>query len=262
MAEMFTALVQETIKRIEATEGRSRSRKVQDQVHFEHAVKLLLLDLWKSVHSIPNRECSIHKRSGHYSENPRYRDPQLTYRQTMAAYEGLLRLGFIEVTREGYLDRETGQGELTRFVAKDELQERLAELEGHPAISAPRLDSGETIILRNWVDGKRVYQEYEDTPATDRYRDNLAKINSCLLRHWADLEVLDAQIPKLAERVANHTDKEPVDLANRTLVRIFSNGSFKEGGRFIVAGGKTSPASTGNTSRWMVSAPQRWTSPS
>ncbi len=229
---MFTDLVEETIKRIEATEGRTRSRDTKAQASFEHAVMLLLLDLWKSAYSIPARECSISKRSGYYSENPRYRDPLLTYKQTMAAYEGLLKLGFIEVTKEGHLDRETGKGELTRFVARDELQERLAELEGHPAISAPRLATGETIILRNWVDGKRVLQEYKDTPATDRYRDNLTKINSCLLRHWADLEVQDAELPKLADRVANHTDKEPVDFANRTLVRIFSNGSFKEGGRF------------------------------
>ena len=34
----------------------------------------------------------MHKRSGHYSDNPRYRNPKLTYRPTMAAFEGLLKL--------------------------------------------------------------------------------------------------------------------------------------------------------------------------
>ena len=44
-------------------------------------------------------------------------------------------LGLIEVTKEGYHDRETLQGSLTKFVARDELLERLREIEVHPALS-------------------------------------------------------------------------------------------------------------------------------
>ena len=51
----------------------------------------------------------------------------------MAAFDGLERLRFIEVTQKGYLDRTTFQGKVTRIVARDELLERLNELEGHPA---------------------------------------------------------------------------------------------------------------------------------
>ena len=229
---MISELTQEVIRRIEATEGRSRSRRPDDQLRFEHAVSIVLLDLWRAVKCTPIRECNINKRSGWYSENPRYRDPLLTYKQMMAVFNGLLKMGFIEVTREGHFDRETFQGKVTCFVARDELLERLLELEGHPAISVkPKLDS-ETIILRNKVDGKNVLLEYEDTPATERYRDNLHKINSCFLKHWVDLEVKDAELPKLEARITNHKDKEPIDYSNRTLVRIFSNGSFKQGGRF------------------------------
>ena len=92
--------------------------------------------------------------------------------------------------------------------------------------------NAETIILRNKVDGKRVLQEYEDTPATERYRANLKIINSCFLKHWCDLEVQDTELAKLEARIANHATKEPIDFSQRTLVRIFSNGSFKQGGRF------------------------------
>ena len=156
---MLDELTQEVIKRIEASEGRSRSRKAEDQPRFEHAVHVLLTDLWKAVKSTPVRECSINKRSGWYSENPRYRDPLLTYKQMIAVFEGLLRIGFIEVTREGHFDRTTYQGKTTRFVARDELLERLQELDGHPAISIkPDLDA-ETIILRNKVDDRKVLQE-------------------------------------------------------------------------------------------------------
>ena len=232
MSLMIAELIKEVTKRIEASEGRSRSRTADEQLRFKRAVYVLLTDLWKAVKSTPIRECSINKRSGWYSENPRYRDPLLTYKQMVAVFKGLLRIGFIEVTQEGYYDRVTLQGGLTRFVARDELLERLLELDGHPAISIKPDLNAETIILRNKVDGKKVLQEYEDTPATERYRANLKIINSCFLKHWCDLEVQDTELAALQDRITNHKDKEPIDFSQRTLVRIFANGSFKQGGRF------------------------------
>ena len=225
-------LITETVKRIEAKEGRSRSRTAEEQLRFEHATRVLVVDLWKAVRSTPIRESSINKRSGWYSENPRYRDPLLTYKQMIAVFDGLIKIGFIEVTREGHFDRTIYQGKTTRFVARDELLERLQELGGHPAIFIKPDFNAETIILRDKVDGRKVLQEYEDTPATERHRANLKKINSCFLRHWCDLEVQDTEVAKLEARIANHATKEPIDFSQRTLVRIFSNGSFKQGGRF------------------------------
>ena len=225
-------LIKETVKRIEAKEGRSRSRTADEQLRLEHATRVLIVDLWKAVKSTPIRESSINKRSGWYSENPRYRDPLLTYKQMIAVFDGLINIGFIEVTREGYFDRTIYQGKTTRFVARDELLERLQELDGHPAISIKPDFNAETIILRDKVDGRKVLQEYEDTPATERHRANLKKINSCFLKHWCDLEVQDTELAKLEARIANHATKEPIDFSQRTLVRIFSNGSFKQGGRF------------------------------
>jgi hypothetical protein len=225
-------LTKEVIKRIEASEGRKRSRTADEQLSFEHSVRLVIVDLWQAVKSMPIGECSINKRSGWYSENPRYRDPLLTYKQMISVLDGLKTLGFIEVTREGHYDPETLQGSLTLFIAADELLERLQELDGHPAISIkPDLDA-ETIILRNKVDGKKVLEEYDDSPATERHRANLKKINSCFLNHWCDLEVKNTELTKLEARIANHKDKKSIDLSQRTLVRIFSNGSFKQGGKF------------------------------
>jgi hypothetical protein len=229
---MFDELVDEVTRRIEATEGRERSRRQTDQQCFEHSVKVTLADLWKSVRSIPLAECSINKRSGYYSEVPiRYRDPLLTYRQHIAVHEGLLKLGFIEITQNGFFDRETLQGDLTRYIAKDELLERLIELDGHPAITFKPDLNAETIILRNKVDGKKRDVDYVDTPSTDRYRDNLKKINKCFLRHWVDLDIKDKDIQAF-EAAVGKKNKQSLDFSKRTLVRIFSNGSFKEGGRF------------------------------
>ena len=229
---MFEELLREITLLIEGTEVKLRKRSQAAQLKFEHAVRTILLDLWNSVYSIPPRECLINKRSGYYSENPRYRDPLLTYRQTISAFNGLEKLGMIEVTQEGFFDRETLQGGLTRFVAKDELLERLQTLEGHPAVNSNINHDQEIIILRNTINGKKSFVEYEDTPTTEGFRENLRLINKCFSNHWFDLEIKDAEVERLAERISKHPNKEPIDFSNRSLVRIFSNGSFKEGGRF------------------------------
>ena len=229
---MIEELIAETISRIEATEGRKRGRSTVAKIHFDHAVRHILIELWKSVKTLPASEVGISKRSGYYSENKRYRDNLLTFRQVIAAYDGLLAIGFIEVAKEGYYEKETGEGEITRIIAKDELLERLLELDGHPAITVPNDLNKETILLRDEVNGKRVLRDYPDTHITEKYRDNLKKINTCFSKHWFDLEVLDSEIPELENRINNHETKEPVDFSKRSLVRIFSKGSFKKGGRF------------------------------
>ena len=97
---MFNELVNEVISLIESRESRERSRTAKEQSSFQYSVEYILKDLWLASKSIPVRETIMHKRSGHYSDNPRYRDPKLTYRPTMAAFEGLLTLNFIEITHE------------------------------------------------------------------------------------------------------------------------------------------------------------------
>ena len=229
---MFEELILEITKMIEGVEGRKRSRTPDEQPRFQYAIRYILTDLWKASHSIPMSECSINRRSGYYSENPRYRDPSLTYKQVRAAFEGLQLLGLIEITKEGHFDHVRLEGSLTRYVARDELQERLQQLEGNPALSIkPDLDR-ETVVLRNTIDSHKKAVAYDDTPKTEEYRENLKTIHKCFLKHWADLEIKDNEVAALAERINRHEDKLPIDFSSRTLVRIFSNGSFKEGGRF------------------------------
>ena len=124
------------------------------------------------------------------------------------------------------------EGSITCYTTRDELQDRLLNLEGHPPIILkPDLDS-ETILLRNTIHGRKQLQEYDNTIKTDAYRDNLKSINKCFIKHWPDLRILDKEVSTLSNRIENESDKEPIDLSSRTLVRVFSNGSFKQGGRF------------------------------
>ena len=209
-----------------------KARSADPKSRFDYAVKYILTDLWKASKSIPARECLMSLRSGYYSENKRYRDPNLTYKQVIAVFEGLKDAGFIEITKDGYLDRATGTGSLTKYIARDGLLEMLNGLEGHPAIEVKPDVDRETIILRDTIDGKRTQVKYEETPKTEEYRANLLTINRCFSKHWPDLKIKDTEIAALQDRLNRDDDKLPIDLSKRTLDRIFSNGSFKEGGRF------------------------------
>jgi hypothetical protein len=230
---MFSEFVKEITKELEAKESRKRARGADAQISFNYAVGYILRELWRDALSYPPRESMINLRSGYYSELDRYRDPQLTYRQVKAAFDTLIECRYIEVTTKGYFSRETGTGGLTRFAPTDRLLERFENLEGHPAfVVSPNLDM-ECIILRDKLDGTNNTDiPYTDTPKTERFRNNLRAINECLIKHWADLRIKDSEVEKLAQRVLKDPDKEPIDLSRRILTRIFSNGSFDQGGRF------------------------------
>jgi len=232
MSTQITDLIKETVSKIQQYETRERARSAKAQQSLEYAVTAILVDLWKASFTVPASECLINKRNGYYSENRRYKHPLMTYKQTEAAFKGLLMLGYIEVTKEGYFDRPSLQGALTKFIARDELAEQLQNIDGHPAVTLPTNIGRETIVLRDIIDGERKTVDYTDTPKTDLYRNNLKRINQCFLRHWADLEIKDTEIEALEKRIAADNEKQPIDFSARTLTRIFSNGSFKEGGRF------------------------------
>jgi hypothetical protein len=83
-----------------------------------------------------------------------------------------------------------------------------------------RRDEGEVIVLRKGKErslDKAKAMPYEDTALTNRYRQEIASINTWLAE--ADLDLC-------LETTAQH-----VDIDQRYLKRIFNNGSFSEGGR-------------------------------
>ena len=152
----LTELTHQLSKEIQNKDGRIRSRIADEQIRFNYALTQILEDIWKNFFVHPDNECLINKNKNFYSENSRYRDPNLTYRMAMAAFDGLINLDMIYVTKGGYYDRTSFQGDLTRYKATEQLLERIDQIEGHPAIYLkPNLDV-ETIILRNEVDGKRL----------------------------------------------------------------------------------------------------------
>ena len=98
-------------------EGKFRKRSADAQRHFEYAIATILKDLWRATAISPNYECDINKRTAYQLESPRYRDPNPTFKQTMAAFDGLIALDIIEVTRNGFFDPKTGNSDITKYNA-------------------------------------------------------------------------------------------------------------------------------------------------
>ena len=220
---------------ISSAENRERKRTASAQKHFEHAIECLLKDLWLGTVIHPEYEAGIHRRSNWYSETPQYRDPDLTYKQAIAAYDGMVATDFIRVARDGFFDRDTGRSDITKVMATDKLLQVLEGLDGNPFKEVkPDLDK-ECILLRNRVDGKRVLVEYMPDKTTNEMRENLITINKCFARHWPDLRITNDDYTALQERLRLEQDKSPIDFSKRILTRIFSNGRFDHGGRFYRA---------------------------
>jgi len=233
--EIFTELTHYLTSEISSKEHRSRKRSAEAQHHFEYAISTILKDLWNATAISPDYECGINKRTAYYSESPRYRDPNLTFKQTMAAFDGLIALDMIEVTRNGFFDRETGNGGITKYRAKDRLLELLEGVEGNPFRDIQPDLNAECIVLRDHIDGVRTVIDYEDDAATNDMRSNLRIINTCLAKHWPDLRIKDEDYSALQERLLLDDTKQPVDFTQRILTRIFSNGRFDQGGRYYRA---------------------------
>ena len=228
----FDELCTKISQDIDAKEIRSRSRTEQEQIRFNYAVKHQLIELWKKHHTHKDNQSSIQKNKNFYSALQQYRDPYLTYRMAIQAFEGLQKLDLIEVTKNGFYDRIKMESSLTRYRATPQLSELLGELDGHPLIDLPPNLDANTILLRKKIDGRNILIPYEEDKDTEQWRINLREINACFSRHMIDLRIKDSEVEALQERLLSDSDKEPIDLTKKVLVRIFINNSFGEGGRF------------------------------
>ena len=123
----FDELCTKISQDIDTNEVRSRSRTEQEQMRFNYAVRTQLIELWKKHHTHKDNQSSIQKNKNFYSALKQYRDPYLTYRMAIQAFEGLQKLDLIEVTKNGFYDRIKMESSLTRYKATPKLSEMLNE---------------------------------------------------------------------------------------------------------------------------------------
>ena len=67
---------------------------------------------------------------------------------------------------------------------------------------------GETILLRDRIDGRKELIDYEDTASTEKWRENLRIINKTFSKHWVDLYV---------KNINSHMQAREVDKVNRNI---------------------------------------------
>ncbi|MDC1382390.1 hypothetical protein N8500_02785 [Candidatus Puniceispirillum sp.] len=232
MNEHLIDIVNQLAAQITEDASRDRRRTSEAQAHFLNGIEHLIIQLWKGTEIHEGYEGGVNKRSGWYSESSSYRDPNFTFKQTMAAYDGLIKLGMIRQTQQGYFNRETLEGSITRFVANDELLSILSEIKEDPFKAILPDLSSQFIVLQDKVDGQKKQIDYLNTPHVNGMRDNLLVINKCLKAHYPDIRIKDEEWLPVQKRIMADPDKRPIDLTRRKLVRIFSEGRFDKGGRF------------------------------
>ena len=220
-------------EKISNVETQKSSRTAGDHQSFLYAMEYILTDIWKKYYTHPDNNPSLQKNKNYYSLLKRYRDKKLTYFMLKQAFDGLMGLQLIYVTKEQYYDFIKMEGSLTRYSAREELIEILKEIPDYPSSQIePNLDD-ETILLSHIVNSQKNLVDYEEDAFTDKARNNLRIINKCFSKHWFDLKIKNEDEKKLQERLLFDNEKEPIDLTKRTLARIFINNSFEEDGRFF-----------------------------
>ena len=90
--DSFEELCKSLAERVDKNVTRERRRTAEARQNLLTSVHHLISQLWKGTQIHEGYEAGIKKRSGWYSEIERYRQLGLTYRQTIAAYDGLRRL--------------------------------------------------------------------------------------------------------------------------------------------------------------------------
>jgi hypothetical protein len=188
--------------------------------HRKH-LRVLLLDLYHRYLEDPDGWIGLSLNRNNYSGPRRYNKLFLSFRPT-ARLIGLLReRAFIDF-KPGFNDRIRGIGYQSRFRAAERLRNIFAPVERDVG-AAPfnehieEANSEELLILR---DSNKNNIDYAETAQTQLMRNKLRAYNDFLRGTYIDIDLRGWPSP------------ETIDLTNKSLHRVFNNGSWEEGGRF------------------------------
>ncbi|MBX5084618.1 hypothetical protein HJB56_17895 [Rhizobium lentis] len=225
----------ELVRELEDLESRGRQRGEGERKKFREAVRALVLDLYVAWKAEPNLLVGISLANRSYTTKSRYRALFIQWSSFKAAYDLLLRAGYIAEVQRGFHDPRTGIGRNTRIKATQQLIDLLS---GRARLTLPdisiRNEGSETIELRD-SDKRRI--DYKDTDDTLSMRSALGRINAHLQGQWLDLRITDEEYASLQSRMMRDYDQDNreypvIDLTRRALVRIFNNEDWQQGGRF------------------------------
>ncbi|WP_163001302.1 hypothetical protein [Pannonibacter phragmitetus] len=222
---------------------RHRARGEGQRKKFREALRCLVLDLYVAWKTDPDLLVGISLGNREYTLGGRYSALFLRWTSFKSAYELLIEAGYIAKITSGHFERSARKGKTTRIKATDKLIKLLTD---EARLTIPRVSSRisdrEVIILRGekqkGASGKTPPSvDYEDTSETRTMRENLRRINTSFQQHWFDLRIRDEELLQLQRRMqrdylSGSREGSLIDFTQRTLVRIFSNGDWQQGGRF------------------------------
>lgn len=238
----------------------ARQSTQDSQSKLEYSLRFLITNAL----SVPEHHSAlIHKRSGAYSENSIYYDPQLSYRVTIKnAYEPLCKLGYLTQTKHGHYFRTEEHrnriGGRTEYRATRKLLDLLGDnADAIPAlIPLRKIEDTVRVQIKNPKGDKlpkiRLLPAHKTRKSVAVMKRNLARINETLARHWIDLEVPDEDgtvgaadhlaasnirnpdisQKQLAKAYWRYTESINVNFQNRQLYRVFNDRNLSLGGRF------------------------------
>lgn len=225
---------------------RKKKRPVDPDRRFKQAVRILILNLLQ-VSEVRGDDVSlaISKNANTYKLKDRYSPDDMTYAPFIEAYEGLERLGYLNIKHKGFYASSEGCGWCTRIIASDTLLSVYEDAKGNEHVKfitrkiMPK-EKDELIILkgeRSGAAGEIAKLKYKDTKFTNKARSNLLKINKVLSMHDIKLDCSSEDQKELLKVMRGKRFDDPeqvtyIDESATRLYRIFSEGSFQRGGRF------------------------------
>lgn len=233
---------------------------------FSDHIRIIVLNLYNAAYIDRNCYVAYSRNKGVYTKcrNSRYMTFELSYNSMKNTVDALTELKYIKGAK-GYYDRNKKNNSRTsKMIATDNLIKLGAEFTFHPTdIKRKQVDDDIIILKEKDADGNSVILPFEDTDETRRMRNNLQYINDELQKHFIGLNVSDGTLEEIKnatkgikvkdydhfegfdygvddlgyteeEKIKTYREKykAPLDMTKETLVRIFCNGKFDQGGRF------------------------------
>ena len=168
----------------------------------------------------------------------------LTFRVHLKlAYEGLVKLGYLQETENGVSDKGVGLYR-TKYVATENLRALVGPFRATELARLIPLENNQDLIrvqkvTKVFLAGRTKpvrpteWLEYEDNDLTHVMRSNLTSINALLSKTELDLHMTAEQVYMLrvASQFTKAANRTPTDLSRKALHRVFSSTDFDEGGR-------------------------------
>jgi hypothetical protein len=238
---------------------KKRKRSPPAQEVFAKAIEWLVVDALAAQVGVKNGSFPVSRNGNKYKkEKPdrtglaplglsyetAIRDPKTE----AGALNSLYNFGYLKEVSRGSYNRN-GKGPpstTTKYAATKTLLDLFDPEQQLQTLFIPK-PKRETITLKAPnenadLGNEAVLSDWEDTPTTIKIRENLEIINENMLRHWYDLYIADETYDLLLKEIAQRRrrskteeerqKKEPINLSNRTLRRVFNRNSFEMGGRF------------------------------